>query len=80
VGADLAIVGSPAPLLALPAKKVASARLDLNKQTVRRKADAPGRLRVPIRAWQTHSWTKKIVEGPCPPSARTLKIRLPRQA
>jgi hypothetical protein len=36
----------------------------------------PAKRRVPIRVWQTHSWTKEIVQAPGPAGA--TKARTPR--
>lgn len=66
--------------LLAPGRKVVRPGTGLIRAPFRRAlpAVAPIRKRVPIRAWQSHSWTKKVVVGGVQP-ALPAKVRILRR-
>lgn len=76
-------VGPAGLALALfgPLRKAVRPSLPPGKSVVKRAVAGvvPARRRVPIRAWQTHSWTKKIVHGRIEPAVPE-RVRLLRNS
>ena len=67
----------------VPGRKIAPLISGWHRLPAGREDKPPGvdpvRRRVPIRIWQTHSWTKKIVEVQvCPASVEKARTPRPR--
>ena len=74
-------IGPAGVALALfaPLRRAVRPSLPPGKSVVKRAVAGavPARRKVPISAWQTHSWTKKIVQGRIEPAmpARARRLR-----